>query len=196
MKHEKDKDCPLCLAQKVISYTESKLVTHTTPNPNKRVIGNYQISHEGGGYQYKTHAEKCPRLEDVFNKEGLLRYHAGDLNIIQRGFAKLTFEDYQEVFQKNGFAIYVDVKRIDEYPLGEKKWGFEMYLMGSLPHYDMRKKYLITKGKTPDETFDLFKHRLICGEIVFVAIKERDYPVEEWQFHMDMELQNISFNKI
>ncbi len=166
----KNLDCPLCRAKGVIVYTKPKMVTHARPvhsRKNQIVVGNFSTGYEGGGYDL-SHAKKCPKLYYVVDKEGLLKYH-----LFGEGSNSdfLFYEDYQSILKTGLFKIEVEMFRKEstfggDGPLMDKnEWRFRMFIRSAIS--SRKNRYLETESDTPEKVFDLLRHRLLCGEVIY-----------------------------
>ncbi len=176
----KNIDCPLCGAKNVILYKEPEPVTHVIPAPAGSV-GNYSTGYQGGGYDL-FHAEVCPKLEGVIDKRSLLEFYVtGEPQIVKADLH--SFEDYQHVLSK------IHVKLTPTVVRNNGAWEFSVFAYSTLVGF----RNLETTTKNIDKAFDLFRHRILCGEKILV---DRILGCKDVFYQIKKESKSLEFIEV
>lgn len=152
--------CPLCHSKFVISYTEPNPITNVYPShiQGEVNIGNYTTGFEGGGWDLH-HADFCWAIRKAFHKQDLLQSYLFDRPEIMRNDL-YSYEEYNKVLASIGLELRMEVTRNSD----KKIWEHTCFIYNNLRKANPKHNKAIAAG--PENAFLLFKHRLLCGELI------------------------------
>lgn len=159
-------DCPFCGEKKVVSEQSSHVIVspgHTANTYDDPVLGDYTQGFKGGGFDY-SHANNCLDLDEVIDKEGLLRSYLNHTIAMHTDF--FEYRDYQKILRTIGVSIHK--KNAPSIKIFGNSWGIQLLLVyNSLPIQSVKPVI----ANTTEEAFNILRHRLLCGQIIQIGKK-------------------------
>lgn len=172
-------NCPLCHSVGAITYSDSEIKTIVTPVHVPRGemhVGNYKRLPNGGRYDW-SHADVCPKLTKAFSKTSLLQSYVFNPKAWESD--NNSFEDYENAFNLLGIGIHIQTLRNRE----KRSWYQCCFLFSKIVASDGQ--YNKAYGDTPEKAFLLLKHRLLCGELIWVLSSSlQKLPQEKVEFRI------------
>ena len=172
------KSCPLCKKRNAIKFIYSDTTYESRPGP-KDLIGNYNIIPGSTQCDY-GHAEDCPKLIGVIDKQNLLKYFTtGSCG----GYStRQSYEEIKKVLDQIGLSLKVEITPMNSKPLirgvicltsrlnDSPYWHTAVFLRD-----DSNNRFFEIESQDKDHAWSLILQRMICGEIITVNGKRLQF---------------------